>query len=124
MERAGEILKNFLSRTQMDKAEEFTAFFNGWREVAGERIAAHSVLRELERGKVIIEADHPGWIQIIQMNQQRILDQMRKKFPEIGITGMKIILKIEKERNRNIQPHTAIDINQKRTEDIKKGEGQ
>jgi hypothetical protein len=66
--------------------------FYGWSAIAREqRIAAavdHAKIAELERNIVLIEADHPGWIQILQTKEEGILESFRRKFPELGIAGV------------------------------------
>jgi len=42
----------------------------------------------VRNGIVFIEADHPGWIQLLQMDQGRILEKIRRSFPALGISGI------------------------------------
>jgi hypothetical protein len=43
---------------------------------------------ELERHVLLIEADHPGWIQILQTKQRELLSQFQRRFPDLAITGI------------------------------------
>lgn len=90
MRKAGDILKVFLDRNTTEDAEYYHKFFTGWRHVVGERIAAHSEVRDIRNGLVIVEVDHPGWIQIIQLKQAQFVDVLRKKYPTLGIRGLKL----------------------------------
>ena len=47
--------------------------------------AAHSRIKELRRGVLLVEADHPGWIQILQTKQEDILSAVRRRCPELDI---------------------------------------
>ena len=50
--------------------------------------AAHSRIRELERGLLLIEADHPGWVQILQTKQKELLSAAGRRYPELGIRSI------------------------------------
>ena len=78
MRRAADILARLLDRGTADNAELYGAFFKGWRRIAGEQIAAHSSVTDVRNGLVVVEADHPGWIQLIQLHQERILLELRR----------------------------------------------
>jgi hypothetical protein len=43
----------------------------------------------------VVEADHPGWIQLIQMKRSSILDSIRAQFPDLTVTAISIKLKKE-----------------------------
>jgi hypothetical protein len=51
-------------------------------------VAVHSRIKELERGILLIEADHPGWIQILQTKQGRLLSAVQRRYPELNIRGV------------------------------------
>ena len=50
--------------------------------------AVHSRIRELERGVLLVEADHPGWIQILQTKQRELLSAVQRRYPELNIRGI------------------------------------
>jgi hypothetical protein len=50
--------------------------------------ASHSQIRELERGILLIEADHPGWVQILQTKQAQLLSVVQRRYPKLGIHGI------------------------------------
>jgi hypothetical protein len=43
----------------------------------------------------LVEADHPGWIQILQTRQKDLLDTLRRRFPDQHITGISFRLSRE-----------------------------
>lgn len=92
MRRAADILSRLLDRGTADNAELYGAFFKGWRRIAGEQIAAHSSVSDVRNGMVVVEADHPGWIQLIQLHQERILAELRREYPTLGIHGLRLQL--------------------------------
>lgn len=92
MKKAGDILRGLLSDKQAAKAGEWSNFFSGWQKLAGTDIAAHSRVNDVERGVVIVEVDHPGWLQILQMKKAKILADMKRRYPELGIENMRIFV--------------------------------
>jgi len=50
--------------------------------------AVHSRIKELERGVLFVEADHPGWIQILQTRQAELLLAIQRRCPKLDIRGI------------------------------------
>jgi hypothetical protein len=42
----------------------------------------------VDKGLLIVEAEHPGWIQLLQMHQSSILEAVARRFPELGLRGI------------------------------------
>jgi len=86
--KASDLLGSILSPAVAAKADAWSRFHGFWNRAAGENLAAHSRPADVRNGIVFIEAEHPGWIQLLQMDQDRILDAIIRKFPELGISGI------------------------------------
>lgn len=95
MEKAGDILRALLNRDQGEKARLYGAFFRSWERVAGEQLAAHSSIQDIRNGSVVVEADHPGWLQMIQLRQEELLAGLRLRFPELNIQGLRLQLPLQ-----------------------------
>lgn len=99
--RAGDLLSS-LFRGQFDSdtlenarvsAELFSGSWEAIAEKAGIKPASdHCRVKELERGILVIEAEHPGWVQILQTKQKTLLVILQKKFPVLGIQGLSFCL--------------------------------
>jgi hypothetical protein len=100
--KASEIIGAILSPEVAAKAGSWSRFFGSWERAAGERLSAHSRPVDVRNGIVIVEADHPGWVQLLQLEQKRILDAIKRSFPELGITG--IAFKTAKDRSVYLPP--------------------
>ena len=70
--------------------EKANAFFRSWKELVGEKIAAHSRIVDVSRGAVIVQVDHPGWSQQIQFRKAAILASLSRNYPELGIKTLVI----------------------------------
>jgi len=92
MKKAGDLLSSFFDERTLATASGYSELFSAWRMLVGERIAAHSRIVELEHEMLIVEADHPGWIQVLQIKQADILSNARKRFPELSIHGISLKL--------------------------------
>jgi hypothetical protein len=95
MKRAGELLAAFLDQQTLGAAREYSALFSSWRSIAGDSLAAHSWIRELEHSILLVEADHPGWIQMLQIKEKDLLDALRRRFPDQRIAGISFRLSKE-----------------------------
>ncbi|MCL2721732.1 MAG: hypothetical protein FWD47_10395 [Treponema sp.] len=96
MKTAGDILSALFDTQFVKKAQGYSKFFDSWMDITSKNgIAAagdHSRIKDLDRGIIKIETDHPGWKQIIQTKQSKILNDFRIRFPELDISGISLVL--------------------------------
>jgi predicted nucleic acid-binding Zn ribbon protein len=112
MKRAGELLESFFDQQTLSVARDCSALFSSWQSIAGDTLAAHSRIRELEHSVILVEADHPGWIQILQIKEKDLLDALCRRFPDRHITGISFRLsreppKFPNESSPTVQGKTA-----------------
>ena len=108
MRKAGDIIsalfKERFGPEFMETARSTAGLFSSWSQVVTEAwprtaggeqkeddipaAAVHSRIQELERGVLFVEADHPGWIQILQTKQQELLSAVRRRYPELDIRAI------------------------------------
>jgi hypothetical protein len=104
MRKAGEVLAALLNErfdpAFMERAEATVGLFSSWPAVAADAdisaAAAHSRIKELEKGILIVEAEHPGWVQILQTKQAQLLNAAQRRYPDLGIQGISFCLSREK----------------------------
>ena len=96
MKRIGDVLSVIFDDGMVKKARGYSLFFSCWKDLAEKNgIAAaadHSWIKSLERGLVWIEVDHPGWKQVLQTKESKLLSDFRRRFPEMDISGISIML--------------------------------
>ena len=85
---ASEILAGFFDREVAAAAGEYQGFSMAWKTIAGPRLGEHSRPRDIRHGILLVEAEHQGWIQLLSMQQDRIVAEIRRRFPSLGIRGM------------------------------------
>jgi hypothetical protein len=92
MKRAGELLSAFLDEKMLNKARGYSKLFLFWTQITQKyQIAAaadHTRILDIDHGILIVEADHPGWIQILQTKEHRLLSDLQRQFPELEIAGL------------------------------------
>jgi hypothetical protein len=96
MKTAGNILSALFDEQFMKKAEGVSKLFDSWEEITEKNgiaaAAAHSRIKDLDRGILLVEMDHPGWKQILQTKQSKLLNNYRRRFPELDISGISLML--------------------------------
>ena len=55
-------------------------------------VCGHSRVREFEKGVLLMEADHPGWVQILKTSQADLLLAFQRNYPELEILKLSIRL--------------------------------
>ncbi|MCL1818420.1 MAG: DUF721 domain-containing protein [Spirochaetaceae bacterium] len=85
MDKAADILKEFFSLYNLEGGEKYASLFSSWRKIAGEDIAGHSRVADLRKGALIVEVDHPGWMQMLRIQHDEILGKLSAKYPSLGI---------------------------------------
>ncbi|MDR0638657.1 MAG: DUF721 domain-containing protein [Spirochaetaceae bacterium] len=121
MESIGNILDMVLSPALAEEAIEYSKLYKAWNTIVDEafmgrqagdeeavdfafddtetknrvnatKLHDHSKVRELDRQRLVIETDHPGWIQILQFRQRQLLAAAQRKFPALEIKKISFIL--------------------------------
>jgi len=66
--------------------------FQEWKRIAGDALAAHARLIDVQNGILLVEVDHPGWLQMLQLRKTTLLDAARKAAPLASIEGIRMRL--------------------------------
>jgi hypothetical protein len=90
VQRIGELLKLFLSRRLDREGERMAELVAAWPEAAGDA-AAHVRVRDLRGGTIVVEADHPGWAQLVGMRKSTMLRRLRERFPDLGLEDIRVV---------------------------------
>lgn len=85
--------KELLTRLfeNIDNKNKPIQMVNTWKEIVssiyenGPQIADHSRLVDFKNGVLLVETDHSGWTQLLQLNSRYILKGLKMKFPQLEI---------------------------------------
>lgn len=111
MKKAGDILNSILGQQEAAIAKNWSTFFRGWQSVAGDDLAAHSVVRDVKQGSVLVEVDHPGWLQMFQLKKSQILKTIKNQYPELDIRDIRCFLM--KETPADLEPVEELPLPQR-----------
>jgi len=96
MKTAGDILSALFDEGFVKKAQGYSKLFDSWQDITAKNgiasAADHSRIKDLDRGILLVEMDHPGWKQILQTKQTKLLNDFRIRFPEMDISGISLML--------------------------------
>jgi len=96
MKRVGDLIPAIFDERFIEKTKGYSAFFSCWEDLMVKNgiaaAAGHSWIKKEEKGLVWIEVDHPGWKQILQTKESKLLHDFRYRFPDMGISGLSIVL--------------------------------
>lgn len=90
IETASEILAKLpiFSQSQQNLVRELGRFYADWKNIVGERYYSHSHPLDIKNGILIVEAEHSGWIHLMQFQAGNIQKKINAKYPELRITGI------------------------------------
>lgn len=95
--KAGDVLRDFLKERGWPTDDPYGPLFRGWEDIAGPDLGPRSRVVEVENGVVLVEVDHPGWLQMLQLRKRALLEAARKAVP---------LCRIEDIRGRRaVRPH-------------------
>ncbi|MDR1238775.1 MAG: DUF721 domain-containing protein [Treponema sp.] len=92
MKKAGDLLSAIIDEKMMNRAQGYSQLFYSWAQMTAKygiaAAADHSRIRELTHNILLVEADHPGWIQILQTKEHKLLAELQARFPDLEIGGI------------------------------------
>jgi hypothetical protein len=88
VKKAAELLALLLDKGPPG-ALPFPALFGGWQELAGPSLAEHCRAYEVRHRCLLVECDHPGWMQLLLMQKKPLLVKIRQRFAQLGIRDIK-----------------------------------
>ena len=90
MRRVGDLLRAFLAGRLSSEADRVIELVEAWRELGGQA-AQHVRVRDIRGGAVVLEADHPGWGQLVSLRRTELLRRLRERFPEMELRELRIV---------------------------------
>jgi hypothetical protein len=91
------LLSAFFDRETLRAGGAYHDFLDSWSRIVGQRLADHSRPVEAEKGILLVEAEHSGWIQLLQFKQEAILEELSLKYPELKIRTVAFRLSQDRE---------------------------
>lgn len=92
----GEILPGVLRGLGLEERVESVKLGSCWAEIVGETVASRSRPRDLRDGTLFVEAENNVWMQEISFHRDRIIARIRKRFPGLKVTGIRLVMERER----------------------------
>ncbi len=120
-----EIISNIFDNISAEKMNNAINVTNGWKSVVntintnknksmGDYLVAHSRVIDLKNNVLLVEADHPGYVQTLKMYNKYIIKGLNNKYPELNIKSLSFRLKGSDIELKNLEKNEIK--NQKYTE--------
>jgi predicted nucleic acid-binding Zn ribbon protein len=90
MKKVGDLLREYLREKGWLAGNPYQPLFSEWQRIAGEAVASHARLVDVQSGMLIVIVDHPGWLQILQLRQEALLEAARKAVPAAPVDGIRV----------------------------------
>lgn len=117
--KVDEIISNIFENISTDKMNDNLNMISSWKSILmsinsrtnkniGNLLVSHTKVIDLKNEVLLIETDHPGYIQTLQMYNSYILKGLKQKVPELEIKALSFRLKgtnfklsdVEKPKNK------------------------
>jgi len=89
MKRVGDLLREFMNERGWSEGTPYDPLFHEWHRVTGDALSAHARLVDIQKGMLLVEVDHPGWLLMAQMRKAAILEAARTAAPRADIHGIR-----------------------------------
>ena len=89
MKKVGDLLREYLREKGWLGGSPYDPLFREWQAIAGEGLAPHARLVDVQKGILLIEVDHPGWLQMLQLRKAGLLEAARRMAPQAAVMGIK-----------------------------------
>jgi predicted nucleic acid-binding Zn ribbon protein len=90
VKKAGDVLREYLRERGWLGGNPYDPLFRSWKDIAGEALAEHARLVDVQNGVLLVEVDHPGWLQMLQLRTESLLDAARRTAPLASVTGLRV----------------------------------
>lgn len=92
MYRAADLLTEVLARAGFDAQAPQARIYRLWDELVGPELAGSARLREVSRGRLEIEVDHPARLQLVRLRQREIVRRVQRRFPALAVTRLHVVV--------------------------------
>jgi predicted nucleic acid-binding Zn ribbon protein len=102
--KLGDILREYIAEKGWPAEDPYAPIFLRWESIVGEELGGHSRPVELEKSALIVEADHPGWVQTICLRKTELIRALRRAAPEADIGDLRVRLQRGGAKGRGSMP--------------------
>lgn len=89
--RLQQYIESYFETATLRNLGKTSEVFDIWNKIVG-KLSSHCRLADIEKGTLIVDFDHPGWMQQFQMQEKTYLKEIQRRFPDLEIKSFKIRL--------------------------------
>ncbi len=89
---AADLVSQLIDRIGATDTAGVVPLVTKWRAIVGDSFADHSRILNIRHTSLVIGVDHPGWLQQIHLDQERILNTIRQRVPQAHITALHLLV--------------------------------
>ena len=104
------VLEGILSDVDKKRMEESSIFISKWKKIVtsvksivnpdcGNSMYAHSQVIDVKDGTILLQVDHPGFIQLFETHKKYILRGLEMHIPQMKIKNMSYVLNKKNDYN-------------------------
>lgn len=86
------VLADLLVRGQSEAVRHLIAIGEAWPSLVGEKAFDHSWPKELSARELLVEVDHPGWLQRLRAGEKELLAKLSEVLPEARVLSIAVKL--------------------------------
>jgi predicted nucleic acid-binding Zn ribbon protein len=90
MKKVGDLLREYLRERGWLGGNPYDQLFARWEEIVGNKMASHARLVDVRNGILVVEVDHPGWLQMFRLRQDALLETVRGALPDVLLEGIRV----------------------------------
>lgn len=90
--KIGDLMRALLPENAQQAIQQWLPIVNSWEEVVGSGLACHSRPKELRKGVLLVDVDHPAWMSEFLLNREVILESLKSRHRQFAIEAIKLRL--------------------------------
>ena len=90
MKKVGDLLREYLREKGWLGGNPYEQLFARWQQIVGDSMAPHARLVDVRNGILVVEVDHPGWLQMVRLRQDALLEAARSAVPTVLLDGIRV----------------------------------
>ncbi|MFC1238211.1 DUF721 domain-containing protein [Treponema vincentii] len=107
IKKLAELITAYLDKVGLFEQSQVLEVYASWASIIGEKQAGHSKLIDIKHQTAIIEVDHSGWSQQILLNKRYIIRNFQKKYPQLGVENISVIVSSHHTDSQHTRNNTA-----------------
>lgn len=88
-----EVLKTALDKWKLTPILKRHEVMAAWDSLAGPQLAQRARPLKIQGSQMVLEVDHPAWIQELNYLKPRLLEKIAQSYPESRIKSLRFVLK-------------------------------